>query len=48
MVKEKRNQITIYPSDEVMTKLSKEAMNDKRALNNLVLYIIDKYYEAKK
>lgn len=39
--------LTIYPDKELQKKLNKEAKEQKRSLNNLVLFIVASYFENK-
>ena len=39
--------LTIYPDKELMKQLNKEAKEQKRSLNNLVLFIVTSYFEDK-
>jgi len=41
------DRLTIYPDKDLQKKLNKEAKEQKRSLNNLVLFIIDSYFEKK-
>ena len=43
-----RNSITIYPDDDLMKKLEKEAQKQKRSMNNLILFILASYFEPKR
>ena len=38
-------QITIYPSEELLEKLRFEAMAEERSLNNLILKILKKEFK---
>lgn len=42
------DRITIYPDEELQQKLEKEAEKQKRSMNNLILLILDSYFEPKK
>lgn len=42
-----RNSITIYPDDDLMKKLEKEAEKQKRSKNNLVLFILASFFSKK-
>ncbi len=37
--------ITIYPNKELRKKLDKEAEKEQRSLNNLILFILNKYFK---
>ncbi len=39
--------ITIYPKEELRSKLEKEAEKEERSLNNLILLILNKYFKEK-
>jgi len=39
-----RNSITIYPDDDLMKKLEKEAQKQRRSLNNLILFILASFF----
>ena len=39
--------LTIYPNKNLQKKLNKEAKEQKRSLNNLVLFIMASYFEKK-
>jgi len=41
------DRLTIYPDENLQKKLNKEAEDQKRSLNNLVLFIIASYFEGK-
>lgn len=41
------DRLTIYPDEELQKKLNKEAQEQKRSLNNLVLFIVASYFENK-
>ena len=38
--------ITIYPKEELRNKIEKEAERESRSMNNLILFIINKYMEG--
>lgn len=38
-------QITIYPNKELKEKLNNEMEKENRSLNNLILLILNKYFE---
>lgn len=42
-----RNSITIYPDEDLMKKLEKEAEKQKRSMNNLVLFILASFFSKK-
>jgi len=39
------DRLTIYPDKDLQKKLNKEAKEQKRSLNNLILFIIVSYFE---
>ncbi len=39
---------TIYPNQELTEKLEIEAKKESRSLNNLIIFILNKYFENKK
>ena len=39
------DRLTIYPNKELQKKLNKEAEEQKRSLNNLILFILASYFE---
>ena len=41
------DRLTIYPDKELQKKLNKEAEEQKRSLNNLILFILASYFEKK-
>ena len=41
------DRLTIYPDKELQKKLNKEAKEQKRSLNNLILFIVTSYFENK-
>ena len=41
------DRLTIYPDEELQKKLNKEAEEQKRSLNNLILFILASYFEKK-
>jgi len=41
------DRLTIYPNKELQKKLNKEAEEQKRSLNNLILFILASYFENK-
>lgn len=40
--------ITIYPKQDLRDSLNEEAKEESRSMNNLILFIINKYMEDKK
>ncbi len=43
-----RNSLTIYPENDLMKKLEKEATKQKRSMNNLILFILASYFLKKR
>ena len=41
------DRLTIYPDKDLQKKLNKEAEEQKRSLNNLILFILASYFENK-
>ena len=41
------DRLTIYPDKKLQEKLNKEAEEQKRSLNNLILFILASYFENK-
>ena len=41
------DRLTIYPNKDLQKKLNKEAKEQKRSLNNLILFIVTSYFENK-
>jgi len=41
------DRLTIYPHKDLQKKLNKEAEEQKRSLNNLILFIIASYFSKK-
>jgi len=39
--------ITIYPNKELRSRLDKEAEKEERNLNNMILFILNKYFKKK-
>jgi len=39
------DRITIYPNKELRKKLDKESEKEERSLNNLILFILNKYFK---
>ena len=39
------DRLTIYPNKDLQKKLNKEAEEQKRSLNNLILFILASYFE---
>jgi hypothetical protein len=38
--------ITIYPSEKLKKKLKDISQKEKRSMNNLILFILEKYIES--
>ncbi len=38
--------ITIYPKEKLVNKLKKEKETQGRSMNNLILFIINKYFDG--
>jgi len=41
------DRLTIYPDKDLQKKLNNEAKEQKRSLNNLILFIVASYFENK-
>jgi len=41
------NRLTIYPDEELLKKLNKEAEEQKRSLNNFILFVLASYFEKR-
>lgn len=41
------DRITIYPKPELRNKIKQESEKQKRSLNNLILFILNSYFETK-